>query len=87
MFLTPPGNEAGVVTVRLLTMDRVKLFVVKSRGIVLSVARMVTFDVPTVVGVPLIVPDALSVNPCGSAPDEIDQVYEPDPPVASMISE
>ena len=44
MFLTPPGNDAGVVTVRLLTMDRVKLFVVKSRGIVLSVARMVTFD-------------------------------------------
>ena len=87
MLLTPQGNDAGVVTVRVLTMSRVKLFVVTSRGIALSAALIVTFDVPTVVGVPLIVPDALSVNPAGSAPDEIDQVYEPDPPVASMISE
>ena len=74
MLFTPPGNDADVVTVRLLTMARVKLFVVKSRGIALSVARIVTFDVPTVVGVPLIVPAALSVNPAGNEPDEIDQV-------------
>jgi hypothetical protein len=68
-------------------MDRVKLFCgEKQRNRAVGRADR---DIrrPTVVGVPLIVPDALSVNPSGSAPDEIDQVYEPDPPVASMISE
>ena len=51
-----------------------------------SVTFTVNWLVPTVVGVPLICPLALSVNPAGKVPAEIDQLYGAVPPFAVNIA-
>jgi hypothetical protein len=53
----------------------------------LSVTRTVKSEVPEDVGVPLIPPAALSVNPAGRLPLVRAQVLPPDPPVAASVSE
>jgi hypothetical protein len=55
--------------------------------LVLSVTVAVKLAGPAVVGVPLIVPDALSVSPAGSDPDVTLQVFPPEPPVAPRVCE
>ena len=53
-----------------------------------SVTVTVKVAVPTVVGVPLIVPVVeLRVNPAGSEPVVTDQVYGLTPPVAASVAE
>ena len=54
-------------------------------GVELSVTLTVIFDVPAVVGVPLTVqPTGVSVNPAGSVPAVIVQVYGVVPPVTPI---
>ena len=58
-------------------------------GLLLSVTLTVKLDVPSAVGVPEITPvDADSVNPAGSFPELIDQlyVYGAAPPVAVRVA-
>src|SRR3954471_20235337 len=53
-----------------------------------SVARNVRFEVPAVVGVPLITPLVPSnVSPAGSVPEVSAHVYPPTPPVAPSVCE
>lgn len=53
-----------------------------------SVTRTVKLNVPAVVGVPDITPvEGVRVNPDGSAPPDIDQVYIPLPPDAVNVCE
>ena len=54
-------------------------------GFELSVTCTVRFEVPGVVGVPLIV-HPFSVNPAGSVPVGIAQVYGVAPPVAVIVA-
>jgi hypothetical protein len=54
-------------------------------GVPLSVTRTVKFEVPTVVGVPLIPPAALSVSPAGKLPDAIAHVLFPVPPLDASV--
>ena len=51
-------------------------------GLLLSVTRMVKFEVPVAVGVPVMF-DPLIDNPAGSDPDAMDQVYGVSPPDAA----
>ena len=44
-------------------------------------------DVPAAVGVPLIPPAPLSVNPFGNAPPLNDQLYGVVPPLAATVAE
>jgi hypothetical protein len=54
----------------------------------LSVTRSVMFDVPAVVGVPLIAPDdEFNDNPAGKVPAARSQVYGVVPPVAAKLVE
>src|SRR5438105_3224839 len=53
----------------------------------LSVNRMVKVETPVVVGVPVITPEADSVNPAGKVPEVIDQVYGGLPPDAARVCE
>jgi len=54
----------------------------------LSVTRTVIFDVPTVVGVPVIAPeDESSDKPAGNVPTVTAQVYGVVPPVAAKVAE
>ena len=59
------GKDAG-----LTVMDRFLVSLSSS----LSSTRTVKFDVPAVVGVPLISPDADTDRPVGSEPDVMDQL-------------
>jgi hypothetical protein len=51
-----------------------------------SVTFTVNDDVPAVVGVPLICPELLRVNPAGNAPAVIDQLYGVVPPLAANVA-
>jgi len=53
----------------------------------LSVTRTVIFEVPAVVGVPLIAPDEFNDNPAGKVPAARSQVYGVVPPVAAKLVE
>ncbi len=51
-----------------------------------SVTWIVKFDVPAVVGVPLIAPvEAFRLSPPGRVPAETDQLYGAIPPVAASV--
>jgi hypothetical protein len=50
-----------------------------------SVTFTVNDDVPAAVGVPLICPELLNVNPAGKVPEEIDQLYGVFPPLAANV--
>jgi hypothetical protein len=52
-----------------------------------SVALTVKFEVPEVVGVPVIWPDAPRFSPAGNEPDAIDHVKDPVPPLACSVCE
>ena len=52
-----------------------------------SAARTVAANVPGVVGLPVSVPAASSVNPGGIVPPASDHVYEPLPPDAASAAE
>ena len=54
-------------------------------GLLESVTVTVMFEVPGAVGVPLTV-QPLSVNPAGSVPELIEQLYGVVPPLASMVA-
>jgi hypothetical protein len=56
-------------------------------GLELSVALIVTVEVPADVGVPATAQFADKVNPVGSEPDRIAQVYWPVPPVTATVAE
>jgi hypothetical protein len=51
-----------------------------------SVTFTVNDDVPAAVGVPLICPELLRVNPAGNVPEEIDQLYGVVPPLAANVA-
>ena len=53
----------------------------------LSVTRTVKFAVCAVVGVPVIAPAVVSVNPAGNDPAEVSHVYGAVPPVAARLTE
>ena len=55
--------------------------------LVLSVTVAVKFDGPAVVGVPLMVPAALSASPAGNDPDVTLQVFPPVPPLPPRVCE
>lgn len=63
------------------------LLAVAGVGVVLSAAQTVKFAVPLPVGVPEITPFALIDKPTGSAPELIDQVHVPLPPVDRSVAE
>jgi hypothetical protein len=61
-------------------------FVADICGEDVSVTLTVKVDDPAVVGVPEIFPVVVvSVNPAGKVPDEMDQVYGMEPPVAAKV--
>jgi hypothetical protein len=62
-----------------------RLLVVVCAGKLASVTFTVNEAVPAVVGVPLICPALLSVNPAGNAPEETDQLYGVVPPLATSV--
>jgi uncharacterized membrane protein len=64
-----------------------KLFVVLCAGKLASVTFTVIEALPAAVGVPLICPALLSVNPTGNAPEDIDQLYGAVPPLAESVAE
>ena len=83
--MTPIGNDV-VVT------ESAGLIVMASACVAvrdpLSVTRTVMFDVPVVVGVPLIAPDdEFNDNPAGNVPAARSQVYGVVPPVAAKVVE
>ena len=57
-----------------------------SAGVLESAACTVKFEVPAVVGVPLIVPFDARVKPAGSDPTVTDQVIGVAPPVACKVA-
>jgi hypothetical protein len=63
-----------------------RLAVAVFAGVLASVTFTVNVDVPAAVGVPLICPAPLSVNPFGNAPALIDQLYGVVPPVAVTVA-
>ena len=63
-----------------------KLAVVLCAGEPLSLTFTVNEKVPAVVGVPLICPPLLNVNPAGKAPELIAQLYGVVPPVAPKLA-
>ena len=63
-----------------------KFVVALCAGELASVTFTVNDAVPAVVGVPLICPALLSVNPAGNEPDEIDQLYGVVPPLAASVA-
>jgi hypothetical protein len=66
----------------------VRLFVAVEAGDAVSVTRTVKFEVPAVVGVPVILPvEAFRAKPPGSVPVEMDQVYGVIPPLATNVAE
>ena len=82
---TPTGKDV-VVT------ESAALIVIDSACVAvrdpLSVTRTVMFDVPAVVGVPLIAPDEeFNDNPAGKVPAARSQVYGVVPPVATKVVE
>jgi hypothetical protein len=58
-----------------------------AKGFALSLALTVNVLVPVAVGVPVITPPELRLNPAGSAPDTLDHVYGPIPPLAVSFAE
>jgi hypothetical protein len=56
-------------------------------GEVVSVVLTTKAKVPAVLGVPEIVPVALSVRPVGSKPEAMDHVYGAVPPVTARLWE
>ena len=68
-------------------MIKVRAFVTVCMGPPLSVTLTVNVDVPDAVGVPLIAPDELSVNPAGRLPLTMDHVNGAVPPAAVRICE
>ena len=63
-----------------------RLAVALCAGELASVTFTVNDAVPAVVGVPLIWPALLSVNPAGNEPEEIAQLYGVVPPLAANVA-
>lgn len=81
---TPAGNEVDVtVSDPPITIDNVCVAVRDP----LSVTPTVKFEVPALVGVPLITPAVDSDNPAGKVPVETAQVYGAVPPTAARVVE
>jgi hypothetical protein len=79
VVMTRSGTPAWIV------IDRA--FVAVSAGAWLSVTRTVKFDVPAVVGVPLMTPPELKLKPAGRLPVCRFQLYGVTPPVAASVCE
>ena len=75
----------GGVTVAATAMLRFAVAVFA--GALESATRTVKDTVPAAVGVPLICPAPLSVNPFGNAPALTDQLYGVVPPLAATVAE
>lgn len=60
-------------------------FVACRAGLLVSVTLTVKFEVPPVVGVPLITPVPDRVRPAGSVPVAMDQAYGGVPPAAANV--
>jgi hypothetical protein len=74
LFTSPPESDAEVID-RAGPMIIARTWVaVWAVGVVLSVALIVKVNVPAVVGVPEMVPPAVTVRPVGRDPAEIAQV-------------
>jgi len=67
-------------------MAMLKLLVAVTAGEAESVTRTVKVDAAAVVGVPVMLPAALSVRPAGSVPLAIDQLYGEIPPLAVKVA-
>jgi len=81
----PPGSDVVVIESAALTAIESAPVAVREP---LSVTRMVIFDVPAAVGVPVIAPDeAFNVNPGGNVPAAISHVYGIVPPAAASVDE
>ena len=81
----PPGSD-------IVVMESAGLMVIVRAPVAvrdpLSVARTVMFDVPAVVGVPVIAPDdAFNDNPAGKVPVARSHVYGVVPPAAARVAE
>ena len=89
MLVCPPGNVEVVtctgVTEAVTVMLRFP--VALCAGELESVTFTVNEELPAVVGVPLICPELLSVNPAGKLPELIDQLYGVVPPLAASEAE
>src|SRR5512134_3616853 len=81
----PPGRLdveiVGATCAAAIAMERAR---VEERPL-LPVTWTVKLDVPTVVGVPLIVPPVDRLSPAGRLPAETDQLYGVVPPVAARV--
>ena len=81
----PPGSDVVVI-------ERAALTVIESGCVAvrapLSVTRTVKFEVPAVVGAPVIAPDdAFNDNPAGKVPVITSHVYGMVPPAATRVAE
>jgi hypothetical protein len=82
------GQRTAVAPPPVVTMIvRLRLAVAFCAGELESVTFTVNEDVPDAVGVPLICPELLSVNPAGKEPELSDQVYGAFPPLAASDPE
>jgi hypothetical protein len=83
----PAGSEVVVIVGaagKLIVIDN--CFVAESCGLPESRTRKVGEDVPRVVGVPVIMPDALKLTPTGNEPLLISHVFAPVPPVEVNVT-
>ena len=79
---TPAGSdEVPMVSPTPTTIDKLAVALAE----LLSVTCTVKFAVPAAVGVPPMLPLALSASPAGSAPVVIVQLYPPVPPLAVRV--
>jgi hypothetical protein len=87
LYATPtvPLGRVVVVITRLAGMTIESAWSSVSGVPWLSVTRTVKFDVPAVVGVPLITPPELRDSPDGRLPESSDQLYGVTPPVAASV--
>jgi hypothetical protein len=89
VLVVPPGREEVVIctAVTAAFTAMLRLAVLVCAGELESVTLTVNEEVPAAVGVPLITPEVLSVNPAGKDPELIDQLYGVVPPVAANVDE
>ena len=85
--MAPFMGETEVIVGAAATMVMLKALVAVCAGVPASVTRTVKLKVPAAVGVPEMTPLPLSVNPVGSVPLAIDQVYGNVPPFATRVAE
>jgi hypothetical protein len=89
LFTCPPGSDEVVMLTGGTTAATamLRLAVAVLAGALESATRTVNETVPAAVGVPVIWPAALRLNPAGNDPPDKDQLYGVVPPAAARVDE